>query len=160
MISVQRSQWSWCGRIVKHLYRYVAEKRIQTHYALLPDGRSGAKGFVIFVWLRRSCTKWRGRPDVTWTSFTCFCNSCPKAPFWLSFGMWTHSPDMLFMISEWWDLIITSPSSLSRAASRAWHGLQATHRHLQPLHQTRQLSHTCETKPWRRVQTMEKLNIR
>lgn len=42
-------------------------------------------------------------------------------------------------------VIFTSTRWASSTASLAWHWLQTTHCHLQPLHQTRQLSHTCET---------------
>lgn len=38
----------------------------------------------------------------------------------------------------------TSSTWTSSAASGARHGLQTAHRHLQPLHQTRQLCHTCQ----------------
>lgn len=58
---------------------------------------------------------------------------------------------LLFEESLLRSAIITSTCWISTAASRAGHGLQASHRHLQSLHQTRQLSHTCE---W--MKTMKK----
>lgn len=103
--------------ILNHVYWSLKKSKLIT--VITPDRRAGAKGFVIFVYLRRHWSE-RLRP----TSSTFLKQKRIKSSLPLQ-----------------WYLIITSTS----AGSRARHGLQATHRHLQPLHQTRQLSHTCET---------------
>lgn len=50
--------------------------------------------------------------------------------------------------------LFTSTSHRSTAAAR--HGLQTTHRRLQPLHQTRQLSHTCSSEAEKENKVKEK----
>lgn len=49
------------------------------------------------------------------------------------------------------NLIITCCSSTWRSTTLTPYGLQAAHGHLQPLHQTRQLRHTCRERTQKRV---------